>query len=482
MVVAWSSKDNQRRIMSGKKVLSTVLCTLTFFAATCAGFAEDVKKSQVQKAELTFSAAYELLLNNNNALKAASEEINVKKYEKRAAAGEFFPKVGLNSTFAHLNDDITVKTPPVSIGPITANVPAIGLQEKNLWFAGLGATWNIFTGGKILALNSAARAKLYATNEKYRGLTNSLTVELVKRYYGLRFAEDVVSVAKQVEQTAKKHLEDAEKLEREGLIAKSERLHAEVAYRRALRDYNTYLKDADICREALVSLIKADDVDVSGVNTVPVSGLFLYEKNLPTLEEIKQKAVSNNPKLKQLDAKSQIAKAAYRAKAADYSPVLSVFAYDVFAKDNLSAQVPNFAVGASANWKVFDGLSRYNNLKAADSFKKQVRFEQIDAKNNIEALATKHFNELQKYREQYESTEKELESANEALRTATLSFKEGMGTSLQVTDARTALAGVKIQRLKALYDYDVALAQILAVCGNANEITEYVNNSKEERL
>ena len=136
------------------------------------------------------------------------------------------------------------------------------IQDENLFTLGGGIVWNVFTGGKILSNHAAARAKLEATNEKYKQITNELTIELVKRYYGLRLAEDLIEVRKQVLETAQKHLSNAIKLEKEGIISTSERLHAEVAYSDAKRDYQASLRDINIVEEGLKSLIKSDNANL----------------------------------------------------------------------------------------------------------------------------------------------------------------------------------------------------------------------------
>lgn len=451
------------------KILGALLLTILY--SNCA-FAE-VKTASVEKMDLSFEQAYELMITNNNSIKAVLEEIKEKQYQKKAAVGHYFPKLAINSTATHFDGPIKVGMGP--LGSLT-------MQEQNLWLTNAGAVWNVFTGGKILALNSAARARLEATNEKYRLVTDDLITELVKRYYGLRLAQDVILVRKQVYDGTKKHLSDAKKLEEAGVISKSERLHAEVAFTQADRDYKASVRDANIIEEGLKTLVKADNVDLQGVEVEPNSSLFIYKDDFAQLAEFKRIALEKNPNLKQLDAKKKLAQANYRGQVADYSPTVSLFAYDVVASQNQSHQIPSWAVGATVNWMLFDGLTRENEIKAAACLKKQVAYETIDAQNNIESLVTKKYEELMKYKEQYESTNKSIESATEALRVSTIAFKEGMSTSLSVTDAQMALSGVKIARLNAIYNYDVALTELLKTNGSAEEILNYIKNSTKEKL
>ena len=443
-------------------------------------FSAEVKKGGIERVDLTFEQAYELMLENNNKLKAYNELIKQMKFEKRSALGQFSPKVVLNATYIHFDDNLTLTSSgKVMAIPFSANTL---IQDQNVFTAGGAVVWNIFTGGKLLSNHAAARAKLEASNEKYKEVQDELTLELVKRYYGLRMARDVVEVRKQVADGIGQHLKDAKLLEKEGIISKSERLHAEVAYADAMRDYKASLRDANVIEEGLKTLIKAQDANLKDVCIQPNSLLFVYDDSTIDIVAMKENVKANNPQLKQLRAKKKALNAKYHAKMANYSPTLSLFAYDVAAASHLSEAFPRAAIGGTANWLLFDGFSRYNDVKAANSERKMVDFEISDAEYNLESLVVKQYQELMKYKEQYDSSSKSIENAQEALRTSSLAFKEGFGTSLQVTDAQMMLSKVKIERLNSIYNYDVTLADLLKTNGDTKAILNYVSNSKTEKF
>ncbi|MDD3237508.1 MAG: TolC family protein [Candidatus Gastranaerophilales bacterium] len=443
------------------------------FCFVLPAYSNTLQKTSIEKYDLSIEQAYDLMIVNNNAIKAAFEATEEKRHKKNAAIGHFFPKIGVNTTVAGLSDDISIPLAPTK---------SIMLQDNKLWEVGAGAVWNVFTGGKILAMNSAARAYYEGSNEKLREIKGDLTCELIKRYYGLKLAKDVIDVRKQVEETTKKHLSDAIKLEKNGIIPKTERLHAEVAYEKAQRELLAAQRDANIIENSLKNLIKDDSVDLENVTVSPTSALFMYQKDFLNVNEYTKNALEKNPQLKQVEAKKKLAQANYRSQVSNYSPIVSLFAYDIFGSKDLSAGVPRWAMGASVNFVAFDGLTRLNEVKAADSFRKEVKYEQKDAQYNIETLVNKQYQELLKYKEQYDSTSKSMESAQESLRVTTKSFQEGYSTSLNVTDAQTALSGVKIERLNALYNYDVTLAQLLKTNGEYDKIFEHIKESKTEQL
>lgn len=453
------------------------LAVLILLCSCKSVMAADVQKTGVDLVDLSFEQAYELMLENNNSLKAHNEAIKQAKFEKNSALGEFSPKVMMNSTYFHFSKDMNLTTNDSLMGhpvSITSHI-----QDRNLFTFGGGVVWNIFTGGKLLSNHAAARAKYEATNAKYRDIKDNLTVELVKRYYGLRLARDVAEVRRQTAECIEKHVKDARLLEKEGVISKAERLHAEVAYADAERDYKASLRDINIVEEGLKTLIKAQDVDLKDVRIEPASLLFVYDETAVDVDAMKANALTNNPKLKQLAQKRKIMDAKYHAKVADYMPTVSLFAMDIAAASNLSETIPRAAIGGSANMLLFDGFSRTNNVRAAKAERKSVDYEIEDAKYNIECLVIKQYQELMKYKENYDSAVKSLETAEESLRVANLSFKEGFGTSLQVTDAQMMLLKVKIERLNSIYNYDVTLADLLRTNGDTDEILNYISDSNK---
>ena len=75
----------------------------------------------------------------------------------------------------------------------------------------------------------------------------------------------------------------------------------------------------------------------------------------------------------------------------------------------------------------------------------------------------KAWNELETARQQYVLLDSSITQAQENLRLQELAFREGQATSLDVIDARLGLGGAQVERAQAAYQYDVALAQLLAL-------------------
>ena len=122
------------------------------------------------------------------------------------------------------------------------------------------------------------------------------------------------------------------------------------------------------------------------------------------------------------------------------------------------------------------GLDKIDEKTVIDGFKANIFLKLYNdlekEKNKINDICNKEIDRLTK----------SIENAQEALRTATLAFKEGFGTSLQVTDAQMMLSKVKIERLNSIYNYDVTLADLLKTNGDTNSILNYIITAKEEKF
>ena len=81
-------------------------------------------------------------------------------------------------------------------------------------------------------------------------------------------------------------------------------------------------------------------------------------------------------------------------------------------------------------------------------------------KSDVQTLVEKSYNELMKDGEQLEAMETSIKFAEEYLRVRQKAFKEGFATSIDLVDAQLALSKVKIERLKALYEFDVSFARL----------------------
>lgn len=465
-------------------------------ALTAAALATVVPLSAQQvKQTLSLDEAIAVTLTENPAMKAAQFEEKAATQERRAAIGLRMPKINVTGAYAYLGKDIgfdfnEMKAPAKNfadhIGGLLPPevIPSINgllnpllnadwflkVQDRSLGFVGGEVTMPIWLGGKINAANRAARINERTASEQGNQTRNALISELVERYFGLALAVQVVEVRRQVVEGVRRHLEDAIALEKNGMIAQSERLYVEFKMAEAERELANARLQAQTIASALSNTLGRDN------DWRPVTSMFMIDK-IEDLAYYQDLAQDRNPLLNQVSLKRQLAEEGVRAQRADFLPQVAAIGGGTFYNYQVSGIVPRWAVGVGVNIKIFDGLNREYKYSAAKQTARRVGALQNKAGKDISVLVEKLYNQLMNYRNQMTSIDASLNFAEEYLRMKNAAFLEGMSTSSDLIDAELNLAGVRTERLQAAYHFDLLLAQLLETAGISDEFSAYARRS-----
>ena len=457
--------------------------------------------AQEAKRTLSLDEAIAVALTENPAMKAAEFEEKAAMQERRAAIGLRMPQINVTGAYAYLGKDIgfdfnDLKGPVKEgvAGGLTALVqngliPAdkiptlqgllnpmmdadwfLKVQDQSLGFVGGQVSVPIWLGGKINAANRAARINERTAEEQGNQTRNALISELVERYFGLALAMQVVEVRRQVVDGVRRHLEDAVALEKNGMIAQSERLYVEFKMAEAERELANAELQAQTIASALNSTLGQDNA------WQPVTSMFIVDR----VEEVayyQDLAQDRNPLLNQVSLKRQLAEEGVRAQRADFLPQVAAIGGGSFYNYQVAGLVPRWAVGVGVNIKIFDGLNREYKYSAAKQTVRRVGALQNKAGKDISVLVEKLYNQMMNYRNQMTSIDASLAFAEEYLRMKNAAFLEGMSSSTDLIDAELNLAGVRTERLQAAYNFDLLLAQLLEAAGISDEFSAYARRA-----
>lgn len=199
-----------------------------------------------QGVPLTFEQAVGRLA-KNPAVEASYFEWEAANKERKATKSLRSPQIDLISNYTILQKDIKIdindKKPEVQqivggLFPSLGSNPVVGklfasdwsatLQEKNFGFIAATMKMPIYMGGKINAAYNFSVLQLREVEYKREQLNGELFSELVERYFGLALSYRVVEIRKEVEKGMEHHLRDACELEKNGIVAKGERLYAQM--------------------------------------------------------------------------------------------------------------------------------------------------------------------------------------------------------------------------------------------------------------
>lgn len=402
-----------------------------------------------QTLSLSFDDALRQMQQGNRSLKIADKGIEAARAERDKLNALWYPSLQGAGTFVHLSEKIEVKQPlsqftdPAKdfvhnlvpddqfisgiLDQIGSHTLVFPLAPRNLTTVGLTAEWIVFSGGKRIRAGKIGNTMIDMARENREQTDATQRILLAESYFGLRLAQEVVRVRQDTYNSLQQHYKNALKLEAAGMIDKAGRLFAQVNMDEAQRSLEASQKEAAVLQNALRTLLNMEDT----CTIQPISPLFINTV-LPAQEEFLQAMRTENYTVNQLQLQSHIAKQQLR-------------------------------IDQSGN--LFDGLAREKRIRQSKIAQQTLAIGQEKAKDDLSVGIDKLYTQMQKSQDNVRALNSTIELSEELVRIRKKSFTEGMATSTEVIDAENMLATVRVARLAAYYEYDVALMNLLALCG-----------------
>lgn len=436
-----------------------------------------------QTLSLSFDDALRQMQQGNRSLKIADKGIEAARAERDKLNALWYPSLQGAGTFVHLSEKIEVKQPlsqftdPAKdfvhnlvpddqfisgiLDQIGSHTLVFPLAPRNLTTVGLTAEWIVFSGGKRIRAGKIGNTMIDMTRENREQTDATQRILLAESYFGLRLAQEVVRVRQDTYNSLQQHYKNALKLEAAGMIDKAGRLFAQVNMDEAQRSLEASQKEAAVLQNALRTLLNMEDT----CTIQPISPLFINTV-LPAQEEFLQAMRTENYTVNQLQLQSHIAKQQLRIDQSGYLPDIAVFGKQtLYAHGIQSNLVPRTMIGVGFTWNLFDGLAREKRIRQSKIAQQTLAIGQEKAKDDLSVGIDKLYTQMQKSQDNVRALNSTIELSEELVRIRKKSFTEGMATSTEVIDAENMLATVRVARLAAYYEYDVALMNLLALCG-----------------
>ncbi len=446
-----------------KKHITVVLLFLLHFSVN--SYAEDISYTQ----------ALESLYGTHESIAQAETDLKQKDYLRKAALGLYSPRFSINGIYTYFGDDLSMDVElPFGNLPLPLPVPLPSsftqvVQEDQLFSLNASMIWPVFTGGQIFAANKLAKANLNISKAGQTVRHDELGMSMTEKYFTLRFVNDVISLKKEVRDSMQDHYNKALKLEKAGMLAKVERLHAEMALSNAENSLNNSIREAKLAQSALKSMISS-----TSDNITPSTPLFILEaKDMERLNYYQDMAVSSNAKLKQVQETKNLAKAGVISSTSSFIPKINAFGMATIYNHDVSSIAPDYLIGVQMSFNIFDGLQNYHKFKASKSAEESAKLAVTRAEKDIKTLVEQQYISMENAREDYKSSLKSLAFSEEYLRARQKAFSQGMATSLDVVDAELALSNAKMSAITAAYKFDIALITMLTTSGMFDAFETY---------
>jgi outer membrane protein TolC len=437
---------------------------------------------------LTLDMAVDYALKNNPNITAARKNAESASYNAGAAKGHYFPRVDLIAVGGKINDPVyldlnDIRSAVIGAGIISGASPAVLEQsipsfEKKVvddTFVRLMATMTqpIFTGFKISAYAEVKKLEQNIAEINLNNARNSVITAVIEDYYRVKLADSVIGIRKDFRENIENHVANAQKLFDNGMISKANLLRAEVALAEAKKDYQKALTDKE-----LASILLNNTVGIE-TQLLELSAPMEMLSGEQTVDFYVSKAYENNNFLKLLNGKKLMLKQKHKAAVGSILPNIAAVGQYQILQDKLTVAEPEWALGLTATFNVFAGGSDINEIKASKAELAAVDAQIEQMRSLIYTGVKRLHRQCETAKEDYEALETNKNLAQENLKLYRASFKEGLATSLEVVDAELALTKIKIDRSKAVFDYNAAYANLLNLCAISQE--EFAQKSGDDK-
>lgn len=311
----------------------------------------------------------------------------------------------------------------------------------------------LFSGGKLI--NGIHAVNRYRSIQKlrYKLLEQEVIAKTTDMFYQTLLAQKVYNIQREALETATKHFNRVELLNREGQVSEFDMLRAKLEVAKLKPDVVSARNMADLALSAFNKQIGAinQDITLEGEFNLPET----LKEDLPTAQSL---AESQRTELKLIAINTEIMKIKYNAEKGNYLPNVALTAgYSLFTAADEYAIESNdygtaFTVGIGFSIPLFTGFSNTAKRSYAKHSFYQAQIKETDTKELISLEVKQNWQNLQNALENYNVQLENIKLAERSLQLAQVRFENQVGIQLEVFDAQIMLNSVKLSYYNSIYE------------------------------
>ena len=389
---------------------------------------------------LTLDEAVKIALKNTTDIRVSKIELKRLEEEIKKALGGILPTITGSYSYTRLDDSL---------------VYGFGLRDRQEYSITLSQT--IFNKAVFDSISLAKKQK-----KLQKAVLEDLKREVVYRvkemFYALLYKKLVIELKEDTLKYWEENLKTVEEKYRSGILPKVEYMRAKAQYEMAKAELIEAKTDYEKSLEELKAFLRIE-------GDIKINGKFEMPDKIPSEKELMTKLLKNNSTLKVYRARIEALKESYELAKSEYYPTVDGFlSYQGFTTRRTlfggREWVKGYTAGISINYKLFDGFRREASIAQSKleiiKEKERLKGEIFNQKKTlINALLT-----LKSLKERIRAVRLSLQAARESLRLSTERYKEGVGSQLEVLDARKNYNDTLDSLHFLLYRYATTLALI----------------------
>lgn len=333
-------------------------------------------------------------------------------------------------------------------------------DTHNIWSGAIMVRQPIFMGGAIAAANKIADITEQMANDDVDLKKQTTLYNVDQAYWLVVSLRNKQKLAKTYSDLVKKLDSDVDKLIREGVATKSQKLRVDVKVNEAEMSI-TQCEDGLVLSKMLLCQLCGLPMDQD--ITLEDEG----KEQLGTTDDVNtfepDSAISSRPEVRLLDYTRQISEQTVKLTRAQYLPHVALTGGYLISNPNVFNGFQNkfggtWNVGVTVQipvWNWMEGSYKVRATKAATTI---AQMDLADVREKISLQISQSRFKVTEAQKKLRMAEKNIASAEENLRCANVGFKEGVMEVTDVMAAQTAWQKAQSQRIDA--EIEVKLAQV----------------------
>ena len=387
---------------------------------------------------ITLEQALELARKRANQIRLS--ELDIKKAEeeiKRVRAG-ILPQVSVSYSYTHFGQDL-----------------ALGFTPRNRQSAVLQLNQTIFNK-QVLELIKLANIQRELQSLIKEDVQRTMQSQVKDLFYGLLYRKELVKLQEENLDYWEENYRVVSAKFSAGVVPKVELLRAQSQLEQARSQLEQARADYLRALENFKALLKLEG------NVEPEGALELKEFDLKE-EELLQALKEKNSTLRVSKKAVELAQGTVELKRAQNLPTVNGFAnYQLFTGKRSpvgdTELLKGYSFGVSINYLIFDGFSRKAEISVAEIDLLKQRENLLQLEYDLRARLRSTLLSINSLRAQIRAVQSSLEFAREGLRLSTERYRLGVGSQLEVLEARTNYNNLLANYYLLLYQYNSSLA------------------------
>jgi len=340
----------------------------------------------------------------------------------------------------------------------------VEIAPQDYFTANLILKQPLFLAGALFNTGSIGEANYRKAKIVSEKVNDDVTQHVINSYLENVLLLEVKNSRKVNLEAVEKHLSNAEKLSKQGVIPSYQLYGAQAAVAKAQALYkvaeNNY-ENGLLKLKVLLNFPQDTTIQlVTPWNEISIS---------PDKQSIQNNIHNYSPILRMNNENLHLAKSTLNSRKAEFLPTIFALGELQLYQRNLPVTTPPWMIGAQMKWDIFNGTRTFTRMKASQLSIQEVELNNQMVSNELDLLTSKLYTDATNAFEMYQAQKSTVVLMEKTLNAISKEFSHGLVRSSEVIDAQTALDESRVAASTYLYAYYLALIELYKMEGRLDE-------------